>query len=178
MSVIVAAILIAAVAGFAAYRLTLRRVPQIIMRRAMATLGKAAGGSNRLFHGKRPTAAARQVVMPAPDLIYSSCVYDLSWGPIRFSGPVANGYWSLSAYAENTDNFYVANDREQSDGRFDMVLTRKGDTLPAQLQSATTIVAPSDRGIVLIRMFMGDGSAVDHIREIQQSMACEVLPRT
>jgi len=177
MSTIVLSLLIAGVAGFLAYRLTLRRVPHLIMRRAMATIGKAAGGTNRLFHGKRPTATARQVVMPAPDLIYSSCVYDLSWGPVRLQGPVAEGYWSLSAYAENTDNFFVANDRELPERRFDVVLIRKGERLPAEFAGVTAIPAPSDRGILLIRMFIGDGSALDHIRDIQQAMRCDVLPR-
>ena len=67
---------------------------------------------------------------PSPDLAYSACVYDLSAGPIRVTAAAWDDYMSVSAFAANSDNFFVSNDREAPNG-VDFTLIRAGDEKPA-----------------------------------------------
>ena len=58
---------------------TLYALPRLVMRRALKTMGEA----NSMHFGTRPTAASRVVVRPSPDILYASCPFDLSSGPLR-----------------------------------------------------------------------------------------------
>ncbi|HYM31716.1 MAG TPA: DUF1254 domain-containing protein [Candidatus Cybelea sp.] len=175
MTVLIVCLIASPLAAWAAYMVILRRIPTAAMRRAMTAIADRTGGRNVLAHGRRPTAKARQIVMPAPDLIYSSCVFDLSGGPLRFRGPVAENYWSLSAYADNTDNFFVVNDLDLGKGEFDVVLIPPGGTTVG-IAADRVVEAPSLTGVVLIRIFIGDGSGLDRIRKMQEASLCEPVP--
>src|SRR5438105_7615311 len=123
--IVLAGVIAGLVLGIIAYYVVLHVVPIRLMAAAEDRLTKMRNtGTNTMHHGRAPTHRARQIVMPSPDLIYSSCVYDLSSGPLRIAGtlPPADHYWSLSLYAHNTDNYYVLNDRELPDRRFDVVI--------------------------------------------------------
>ncbi len=100
---------------FLTYRLVLHRVPIKLMDGAeKRLLSIRKTGPNTFHHGRAPTHTSRQIVMPSPDLVYSSCVYDLAAGDLVIAGelPPEGHYWSLSLYAHNTDNYFVLNDRE------------------------------------------------------------------
>jgi uncharacterized membrane protein len=160
------------VLGFIVYRIVLRQVPVRLMSMAEQRLLKMRNNaSNTFFHGRAPTAKARQIVMPSPDLVYSSCVYDLARGPLRLQGnlPPAGHYWSLSLYAHNTDNYFVLNDRELPDRRFDLTLhppsARVGD-------SKSVVTSPSVTGIALIRMIQRREDDLAMIQASQQSTSC------
>ena len=57
-----------------------------------------------------PTHRSRQVVKPAPDLLYLAAFFDVSLVPLKLTCRVPDAYWSLSLYADSTDCFYVTND--------------------------------------------------------------------
>ncbi len=69
---IAATLVVAAIVHVASVMAT----PHIIMHVTMRAIGR--GGVNTMMFGKRPTSDSRGVVRPSPDLLYSSCVYDLS----------------------------------------------------------------------------------------------------
>jgi uncharacterized membrane protein len=58
-------------------------------------------------------------------------------------------YWSLSLYQDNTDNFFVVDDREDHDGA-DIIVVKAGAAAPAHT-SAQVVQSPSTRGIALVR---------------------------
>ena len=68
---------------------TLYALPRLVMRRALRKMGEP----NSMHFGRVPTAASRMVVRPSPDILYASCPFDLSSGPLRVS---ANGHTRLT----------------------------------------------------------------------------------
>jgi uncharacterized membrane protein len=163
------------VLGVIVYQVILRQVPIRLMTMAeQRLLTMRNNSSNTFFHGRAPTAKARQIVMPSPDLVYSSCVYDLGRGPLRMQGslPPAGHYWSLSLYAHNTDNYFVLNDRELPDRRFDVTLYPPSLARVSESQSA--VKSPSLTGIALIRMIQRKEDDLAMIQVSQQSTTCKL----
>jgi uncharacterized membrane protein len=161
------------VLGIVVYRVILRQVPIRLMTAAEQRMLKIRNNaSNAFFHGRGPTHKSRQVVMPSPDLIYSSCVYDLSRGPLRMSGdlPPAGHYWSLSLYAHNTDNYFVLNDRDLPERRFDLTIH---PPMAGVAETKAAVTSPSITGIALIRMIQRRSDDVPIIQASQQSTSCQ-----
>jgi uncharacterized membrane protein len=121
--------------------------PRLLMRAAIERMSEGSG-VNAWRVSDRVTAQSRQIVRPSPDFAYSACVYDLSQGPVVLRAAEWEPYWSLSLYAENTDNFYVIDDREADYGA-EITLVRAGRPHPDD--AATVVESPSRRGIALIR---------------------------
>lgn len=123
--------------------------PSRIMEKAMGRLSGDGARTNRWTHAPRTSPASRQIVRPSPDLAYSSCVYDLSKGPVLITAPAWDDYASLSIFAANTDNFYVVNDRQMPPGGARVVLVQEGQ--PPPKVDAKVVVSPSTRGVALLR---------------------------
>ncbi|WP_309623230.1 DUF1254 domain-containing protein [Novosphingobium sp.] len=123
--------------------------PHVLMRAAMNKLGGPDKAVNAFLFGPRTTQNSRGVVRPSPDLAYSTCVYDLSNGPVRISAAPSpdEGYVSLSVFAANTDNIAVFDTTRQPQGIV-FVLAREAQKTPP---GVTVVISPSDRGIVLDR---------------------------
>jgi uncharacterized membrane protein len=167
--IIVAGLIAAVVLGFAAYRITLGRVAVRMMDGAeKRLLAVRDSGPNSFRHGRAPTHQSQRIVMPSPDLVYSSCVYDLAAGDLVIAGdlPPAGHYWSLSLYAHNTDNYFVLNDRELPARRFSITVSRQG--------RAGTVRSPTRTGIALIRMIQRRQDDLPIIQASQQSITCVV----
>jgi len=85
--ILLAGLIVGALLFLVSYRLTLHRVPIKIMDIAeKRMLSSRTGEANSFRHGQPPNHKTQQIVMPSPDLIYSSCVYDLSAGDLAISG--------------------------------------------------------------------------------------------
>jgi uncharacterized membrane protein len=146
-------------------------LPRIIMGRTMAVIAKNAG-VNTIAHGHRPDARARGVVRPSPDLLYSTCVFDLdaAGGALRVHARgMPRTYWSVSAFDAATDNFFVANDRKAGDA-IDFVIVAPGRSVDTRLPVVT---APGTRGLVLFRTLINDESKVAAIDRARRTAACE-----
>jgi uncharacterized membrane protein len=146
-------------------------LPHFVMGRALAQMGAA----NTIHHGRRADASSHGVVRPSPDLLYSSCPYDLSKGPLRVHAPVPPGtYWSVSAFDDNTNNFFVENDRQAKGGVADFVLLGPGQ----QAQPRDTVVhAPSERGLILFRTLIDDEAKFAQIDAERRQAICGAAPR-
>jgi uncharacterized membrane protein len=121
----------------------------------------------------------RRVVLPSPDLLYASCAFDLSKGPWRIrADPKAPHYWSIAMYAANSDNFFVVNDRQAAGAQVDLLLVGPGTPGaaaegPAQL---VRVRAPSDRGLLLMRLLVGDAASEAAMLEAaRRTLRCEPL---
>lgn len=137
------AALIAAVIAHLAF---VHFMPRVLMGVAIDRVGN--GQFNAWRVSDRVTETSRTIVRPSPDFAYSACPYDLSRGPVIITAAPYNAYWSLSLYAQNSDNFFVIDDREARFGA-EVTLVRRGRAHP---EGASMVVeSPSARGIALIR---------------------------
>ena len=136
------AILIAIAVHLAAINL----MPRVLMHVAFERVGGAQGN---VWHiADRVTPLSRNIVRPSPDFAYSACAYDLGNGPVVIAAAPWSAYWSLSLYADNSDNFFVIDDREARFGA-EITVIRAGRPHP---EGASMVVeSPSGRGIALIR---------------------------
>ena len=169
----IVAALCAAVASLAGYQVELRRIPSAIMTRTEGVIANAAGGFNAMRHAALPDHTSRNVVRPSPDQFYSACAYDLQRGPVVFEGAVPEDtYWSLSFFAHNTDNYFVANDRDLAGEAFRFVLVAKGDAAPEGVGEPQIVRSPSRTGVVLQRIFVDSWEKAAALDAQRKKTAC------
>jgi uncharacterized membrane protein len=142
--------------------------------------GKIIGkvGKNAFYHGTRPTPKDRIVVLPSPDLIYSSGAFDLNDGPVRIKAPLTGSYMSVSLYASNSDNFFVMNDQQVKDGKFDIILANPEEAPVPDIPGVQVVRSPSKTGIMLIRYFAGEGTRAEEIASRQKEIISGTLINT
>jgi len=161
--------------GFAG---TIVGYPYVAMSKAStAILTNGGVETNAFIHAARVDETSRRVVRPAPDLVYSACVFDLSDGPVNITVPKpANGrYASLSFYAGNTDNFAVFNDRDADfdDGLNVLLVATRPSVTPASWADYDAVVeSPSQRGIILLRRIVESDAAFPAINAERVRAAC------
>jgi uncharacterized membrane protein len=80
-----------------------------------------------------------------------------------------DAYWSLSLYADSSDNFFVIDDREARYGA-EITLVRRGHAHP---EGASMVVeSPSRRGIALIRRLAPTRDAYDAAAQVARADVC------
>jgi uncharacterized membrane protein len=136
----------ALIAGVVTHLAIIHAAPRVAMNIAIERIGE--GRVNAWRFGERVTPESRAIVRPSPDFAYSACPYDLSRGPVVISVAPWDQYWSLSLYADNSDNFFTLNDREARYGG-EITLVRAGAAHPEG--GSMVIESPSQRGIALVR---------------------------
>lgn len=144
--------------------------PHFLMNVAMKRLGGDDGAVNRFAFGDRTTQNSRRVVRPSPDLAYSSCVYDLSNGPIEVSAASSPnaGYLSISVFAANTDNIGVYDSLRSPQGiRF--VLALDGQAVP---DGVPMLRSPSTRGIILDRRLAPNAALFAEVDQARRADRC------
>ena len=147
-------------------------LPRVIVGVVRHRLDRAVG-INHVHHAPLPDAAWRTVVMPSPDLLYSACAYDVGERPLLVTAEVPQTYWSVSAFAANTDNFFVANDRTVAGGRVRVVFAAQpGFRDPG---GGTVVQVPSKTGVILFRQLVLDPRDLPKAQQIQQAASCESL---
>lgn len=153
---------------------TIYALPRAIMARALDKLGTP----NTMHVGRRPDASARMIVRPSPDLLYSTCPYDLSKGPLRVTARVPHTtYWSISAFDSATNNFFVRNDLQIAGNSIEVLLVRPGKPWPRLDDAVERIVlfAPSDRGLILIRMLIDNEAHLAALDAFRRHASCETV---
>ena len=151
---------------------TLVRMPYQIMDVTMTE--RLPYPSNTWLHAPPTTAESRTVVMPSSDLLYSACLYDVSKYPLLLTAVVPDTYWSISGYATNTDNFFCINDRQVKSNPVEVVLVAKGMSY-TDTGKAHVVVAPSDKGIVLVRILIPDKGELQRLMQVQKQVTCELV---
>jgi uncharacterized membrane protein len=147
-------------------------LPRIIVRVVRHRL--AAGvGMNHIHHAPLPDSEWRTIVMPSPDLLYSACAYDVSDRPVLVTAELPDGYWSVSAFAENTDNFFVQNDRTAPSRRVRVIFSSQ--PLSPDPDGGTIVRVPSKTGIILFRQLVLDREDLPKAQAIQRAATCAPL---
>jgi uncharacterized membrane protein len=155
------------VVAFAVHVASVWYLPHFVMNRALAQMGAV----NAIHHGQRADANSHGVVRPSPDLLYSSCPFDLSKGPLRVRAAVPPGtYWSVSAFDDATNNFFVLNDRQAKDSVVDFLIVLRG-THP-NTEGFRVVTAPSARGLVLFRTLIDDEKNLAALDALRRQATC------
>ncbi|MBM3567792.1 MAG: DUF1254 domain-containing protein [Alphaproteobacteria bacterium] len=157
----------------ATHWLALWLLPQVIMHQLIERLGQEIG-LNRPARPPLPDHTSRRVVMPSPDLLYVICAFDLAKGPLTVEAvPQSEAarlpYWSVAFYADNSDNFFVLNDREAGARPIRLMLT---DGPVAAPEGARAVVSPTRRGVVLFRVLVADGENREAAEAARRGMSC------
>jgi uncharacterized membrane protein len=148
---------------------TLTAVPVIIMNAAMAKYQV-----NKLMMGSKTTAENRLVVRPCPDLVYSIVAYNVSKEPLLFTALVPQDiYWSVSLYAQDTDNYFVINDQQIKSNPYSLLLVRQGMKYENPT-NAQVVMSPNDRGILLVRHVLVSDDKYDDLVKIQKQASVKI----
>jgi uncharacterized membrane protein len=163
-----------AVAASAIHWATISLAPDFIMWRVMNVIGSVQ--KKAINFADRPTAAARTVVRPSPDLLYSTCLFDVSRQALKITtaAPV-DTYWSVALYASNTDNFFVLNDRQANGKSATIYLVGKGQTVTPAEPGAIVVSSPTSQGLVLFRTLINDDARLGEIDQQRRQANCETV---
>jgi uncharacterized membrane protein len=158
------------VTAFVVHAVTLFALPHVIMHVALSRMGEF----NTIHHGRRVDETSRGVVRPSPDLVYSTCPYDLSRGNLHVHAVVPAGtYWSISAFDAMTNNYFVQNDR-QVNGVADIEIMRQG-TLAEAPRGWRLVSSPTQHGLILFRTLVPDDAHFAAIDLARRKAVCETL---
>jgi uncharacterized membrane protein len=145
-------------------------IPRAIVAYARHVMTNLAG-VNGIRHASLPGADWHSVPMPSPDQLYSACAYDVSSHPLVVTADVPDSYWSVSAFASNTDNFFVLDDRGVPSHHARVVFTnREGYRDTA---GGTVVRTPTDTGVILFRLLVLDRNDAGALERIQHAARCE-----
>jgi uncharacterized membrane protein len=167
-----ATLAVAAVVHVAVVALVPIAVASVFMSRLAATYGV-----NNVVATALPTDKARNVVKPSPDLLYAACVYDISAGPVHVLIDAPAGYWSLSLFSRNTDNYFKLGGVDVKSGRAELVVGSANAAAQAQrdFPDAKFVAAPGASGVMLARVLVLDPAHMAAELAAQHSVRCEAL---
>lgn len=162
--------LIGCIVGLGAYQTTLLATPYVLMNAAMKKIG-SRGPENQFAFGEMATADNQPIVRPSPDLSYSTCVFDVSKGPVLIDvAPVPDHYWSVSIFDARTDVAAVRSDRDTGGKPARLALMKAGQTAPKGYEPVTL---QHDRGIALIRILLANPNEFSAIDAIRRKSTCK-----
>jgi len=157
-----------------AHVVTLHRLARRLDRRIEARVFGNIGRFNTMHFGSRPDENSRGVVRPSPDLLYASCPFDLSEGPLRLTAHVAHTtYWSIAGFDAATNNFFVRDDRQIAGDVIDLIVVRPEMAPPPSVAGQTVVHAPTDKGLFLIRILIDDETDLPRLDAIRHQATCE-----
>ena len=157
-----------------AHQLTLWALPRWIMARATQTITGGVGAPP-----VRPPLTdhkQRRVVLPSPDLLYATCAWDVTSKPMRVRARLDGvPYASLALYAANSDNFWVTSNGANAPAADLWIRSAGTDSAhSAAPAGAQVVVAPSDKGLLLMRVLVGDpGRDLARAEAVRQTLSCE-----
>lgn len=163
-------LIIGALLAVGAWQVSLMAVPRGLMVVAVRRIA-ALGGINEMLHGPLVTAQSRAIVRPSPDLLYSSCPFDLSGGPVLVDAePVPAPYWSLSVFDAATNVAFVRNNIQSGGQPIKIAIARDGQPVPAGYQA---VRVPGAGGVALIRILIDRSGPIDAIDKARRLSSCK-----
>ena len=147
-------------------------IPKVVMTKAMEGLAERGAGVNTMTL-REPADPYRQfVVRPSPDLLYSTCVYDLQDAPLRVNVGPTDGYLSVSFFDNITNNFETLSGDTINSAQSEIVLISKSQEAPV---GARTVTSPSNKGLVLVRRQISGKDSLAAMLAAQSDDACASL---
>lgn len=157
------------------YYLTIWITPYYVQKKFAE---KSLGDINIPRFGDQPNAENSRVIpLPNPDFLYSTINYDLNDNVLKISGIVPDStYWSISAYQENTTNFFVENE-EKVKAKFEYYLAPEGSNAEVlkNIPKEKIIYSPTTKGLILFRYLVSKAYPVTKLAELQHGVTVEKL---
>lgn len=139
---------------------------------------KSLGVINTPQFGNQPNAENSRVIpLPNPDFLYSTINYDLKDEVLKISGIVPDStYWSISAYQQNTTNYFVENE-EKVKAKFEYYLAPEGSTAEVlkNIPKEKIIFSPTSKGLILFRYLVSKAYPATKLAELQHGVTVEKL---
>ena len=149
------------------------QAPKDVMAGIQARIVGGSGGWNACMHNRQFGPVYGGAARANPDSVVSIMAYDVSEGPVLVSGETWPEYWSISLYEQNSDAFYVLNDRDLPSRDFRLVIS---DRSVDGLSSGDKFVeSPTKRGIMLIRRYAKEAAVMPGIHANQDKLSCGLL---
>lgn len=153
------------------YQSTLLATPYALMHAAIKKVGRA-GPENQFSFSKLSTADFQPIVRPSPDLSYTTCVFDISKGPVLVNvEPIPDHYWAVGIYDARTDVAAVRSARDTGGKAAKLALYKEGQTPPAGYDP---VKLEHDRGLVLIRILLANPDEFPAIDALRRKSTCRV----
>jgi uncharacterized membrane protein len=149
---------------------TVLAVPRVVMMVVMRKL-EAVAPVNAPVHAPPVDAAARLVPLPSPDLLYSSCVLDVSGGPVLVSVKPGAAYLSLALFDARSDNVFVTDDHDSGGKPISVLVTGPGQS-GAGPAGAVVARLDSARGLLLLRGLAATPSLAAVSEQARHSLSC------
>ncbi|HSD05768.1 DUF1254 domain-containing protein [Flavobacterium sp.] len=169
--------LVVILTGVVFYYATIWATPYYVQNRFAS---KNAEYINIPRFGEQPNAENSRVVpLPNPDFLYSTINYDLKDEVLKISGIVPDStYWSISAYQENTTNYFVENE-EKVKAKFEYYLAPEGSTAAVlkNIPKEKIIYSPTTKGLILFRYLVSKAYPVQKLSELQHGVTVEKLAK-
>ncbi len=130
------------------------------------------GGEGRWVH-RRELCDHTFTAFPRPnnDTLYSSCMVDLSKGPVVIETPPINRYWSVQFMKDNTDTFHYLASRIQGLNKPARALLApkgyKGNTYGLDV-----VQAPTSRVWLFGRILIDGPADIPQVVRFQDQMKC------
>ena len=140
--------------------------PSFIMGKAMTAMEDRGIPTHAFRLAERMTPQSQTVVRPSPDLAYSLCLFDFSDGAqsVEIETAPWRDYASVSAFDAQTNNFATVR------GNGEQIALR---LLPPGANARdNAVVAPSEKGIVLIRRLAPTQEAYEEVAAIAPADTC------
>ncbi|PWR18820.1 DUF1254 domain-containing protein [Zavarzinia compransoris] len=164
-------LVVAAVTHVAAVWALPRLIMSVVIDRAAAT----AGGPNRPLHPPAVDDTSRWVVLPSPDLRYSSCALDLRQGPVEVSATPPESYFSLSVFDAITDNVFVISNATTGSGPIRLVIAGPDKPPPTLPEGARLVTMPTETGLLLLRALAATPELAAAADEARRTLVCKPL---
>ncbi|MEQ1725823.1 MAG: DUF1254 domain-containing protein [Sphingopyxis sp.] len=164
----------ALVAGAVGYYGTLHAAPGFLMSKALDRI-TTRGPWNAFTHAPQVNARAQFVVRPSPDLLYSTCPFDLDAGPLEVTAePIPGRYSSISVFDAQTNAAFVRNDEDMAGRPMRVVLALDGQAVAGGVR-VVRLSAP--RGVVLQRVLLADPAEAAEVDPLRRRAVCRTLPQ-
>lgn len=167
----IGALMFGLLCGLLAWHVTLAYIPQVLMRLAVGRVAAQAGAMNAFAHAPLVTDKARAIVRPSPDLLYSSCPFDLSSAPLLIDAmPVDAPYWSLSIFDAQTNAVFVANNRAGA-APVKVAVVAAGQASPPGYRP---VRVKGTSGVALIRILIDRSAPIAAIDAARRGARCRL----
>lgn len=165
------AIMFGVFAGLVAWQITLALIPSALMRLAIGRVSAQGSAINAMAHAPLVTAKARAIVRPSPDLLYSSCPFDIGAAPLLIDAtPVTAPYWSLSIFDAQTNAVFVANN-QRGVAPLRLAVVTGDQTAPAGYRA---VRVSGTGGIALVRILIDRGAPIGAIDAARRTARCRL----
>lgn len=167
-------LIVGAACAAGAWFFTMSVTPYVLMEVATQRITTQSPWNS--FTHAPPVDARRQfVVRPSPDLLYSTCPFDLSAGPVEVTAvPIPGRYSSISVFDARTDVVFVKNDEQMAGQPMRVVLALSGQPVPAGVE---VVRLGTPKGIVLQRVLLADPAEAATVDPVRSQARCMPLGR-